>query len=226
MSSPVSPVLASTPGRKLVRADYADPVTTRVARFFLGKYLCVQAPDGYAEGVITETEAYSGPDDAACHAFGNRRTARTQVMFAPGGLSYVYLCYGLHRMFNIVTGPQDRPQAVLVRSVFITAGQELVRRRRPGVLEKHWASGPGRVCAALGIGLGHNGLDLAGEFIWIEDRETRVLAREVKRTPRIGVDYAGAWAHKPWRFVWEPGPTSSALRTPRGVKPAPARRSR
>jgi DNA-3-methyladenine glycosylase len=190
-------------GRKLTRADYADPKPTKAARFFLGKFLCVRAPDGYAEGMITETEAYSGPEDAASHAFGNRRTARTEIMFAPGGAAYVYLCYGLHQMFNIVTGPIDVPQAVLVRAVKITGGIELVRRRRKGVAEKDWASGPGRVCSALGIGRRHNGSDLLGDLIWIEDRGVVVPACEVKRTPRIGVDYAGKWAAKPWRFVWK-----------------------
>jgi DNA-3-methyladenine glycosylase len=107
-------------GRKLTREDYADPRPTRVARFFLGKFLCVQAADGYAEGMITETEAYGGPKDAACHGFGNRRTARTEIMFAPGGVAYVYFCYGMHRLFNIVTGPRDSAQAVLVRAVRIT----------------------------------------------------------------------------------------------------------
>jgi DNA-3-methyladenine glycosylase len=191
------------PGRKLARHDYADPRPARAARFFLGKVLCVRAADGYAEGVIVETEAYGGPRDAASHAFGNRRTARTEVMFAPGGVAYVYLCYGMHRLFNIVTGPVDSPQAVLVRAVKITAGHELVRKRRPGLAEKDWASGPGRVCAALGIKMHHNRHDLSGETIWIEDRGVKVPPREVKRTPRIGVNYAGAWALKPWRFVWE-----------------------
>lgn len=191
--------------RILTRNDYADPRPTRVARFFLGKFLCVQAPDGYAEGMMTELEAYGGIEDAASHAFGNRRTARTEIMYAPGGAAYVYFCYGMHRMFNIVTGPRDSPEAVLVRAVKITAGQDLVRRRRKGVAEKDWASGPGRVCAALGIEMHHNRHDLlAGEIIWIEDRGIRVPEREVKRTPRIGVDYAGAWAKKPWRFVWCP----------------------
>jgi len=191
------------PGKKLIRKDYVDPRPTRAARFFLGKFLCVQASDGYAEGMITETEAYGGPQDAASHAFGNRRTARTEIMFAPGGVAYVYLCYGLHRLFNIVTGPKDIPQAVLVRAVQITAGQEVVRHRRPQVAEKAWANGPGRVCAALGIGMHHNGHDLGSEIIWIEDRGIVPPAREIKRTPRIGVDYAGIWALKPWRFVWE-----------------------
>jgi DNA-3-methyladenine glycosylase len=179
-----------------------------VARFFLGKFLCVQAPDGYAEGMITETEAYGGPRDAASHAFGNRRTARTEIMFAPGGAAYVYLCYGMHRLFNIVTGPLDSPQAVLVRAVRIMEGRELVRRRRRGVAEKDWASGPGRVCAALGIEMGHNRHDLLGETIWIEDRGVVPPRREVRRTPRIGVNYAGAWALKPWRFVWDGGSAS------------------
>ncbi|MCE0497730.1 MAG: DNA-3-methyladenine glycosylase [Methylacidiphilales bacterium] len=191
-------------GRKLVRADYADPRSVRAARFFLGKVLCVQAPDGYAEGVMIETEAYGGRRDAASHAFGNRRTARTEIMFAPGGVAYVYLCYGMHRLFNIVTGPVDSAQAVLVRAVKITAGHELVRKRRVGVAEKDWASGPGRVCAALGIEMHHNRHDLLGETIWIEDRGIVPPARQVKRTPRIGVDYAGVWALKPWRFVWSP----------------------
>jgi DNA-3-methyladenine glycosylase len=190
-------------GRKLTREDYTDPRPTRSARFFLGKVLCVQAADGYAEGMITETEAYWGPKDAASHAFGNRRTARTEIMFAEGGAAYVYFCYGLHRMFNIVTGPRDLPYAVLVRAVKITAGQDVVRKRRKGIAEKDWASGPGRVCSALGIEMHHNRHDLlVSEAIWIEDRGVKVPPREVKRTPRIGVDYAGAWALKPWRFVW------------------------
>jgi DNA-3-methyladenine glycosylase len=190
--------------RILTRNDYADPRPTRAARLFLGKFLCVQAADGYVEGVITETEAYGGAKDAASHAHGNRRTARTEIMFAPGGVAYVYVCYGMHRMFNIVTGPRDSPEAVLVRAVKITGGHDLVRQRRKGVAEKNWASGPGRVCAALGIEMHHNRHDLlAGKSIWIEDRGVKVPAREVKRTPRINVDYAGAWALKPWRFVWE-----------------------
>jgi DNA-3-methyladenine glycosylase len=176
--------------RILTRDDYLDPRPTRAARFFLGKVLCVRAPDGYAEGMITETEAYGGIEDAASHAFGNRRTARTEIMYAPGGAAYVYFVYGMHRMFNIVTGPRDSPMAVLVRAVKIISGHEVVRQRRKGIAEKHWASGPGRVCAALGIEMDHNCHDLlAGE----------------KSTPRIGVDYAGEiWAKKPWRFVWSP----------------------
>jgi DNA-3-methyladenine glycosylase len=137
-------------GRRLAPADYADGNTPRIARFFLGNVLCVRAADGYAEGLITETEAYGGAEDAASHAYNGRRTARTEVMYAPGGAAYVYLCYGLHHMFNIITGPKDSPKAALVRAVKIVAGHEIVRRRRRGVAEKDWASGPGRVCTDRG----------------------------------------------------------------------------
>ena len=113
-------------GRKLAAANYANGNPARMARYFLGKVLCVQADDGYAEGLITETEAYGGAEDAASHAHLNRRTSRTEIMFAPGGAAYVYLCYGLHHMFNIITGPKDSPEAVLVRAVKIIAGQEVV----------------------------------------------------------------------------------------------------
>jgi len=193
----------STRGRRLVRADYADGNPARMARFFLGKALCVRAPDGYAEGLITETEAYGGLEDAASHAHLGRRTSRTEIMYAPGGVAYVYLCYGLHRLFNIITGPKDLPVAVLVRAVRITAGHDVVRRRRRGVAEKDWASGPGRVSAALGIALHHYGHDLAaGESIWIEDRGVKVPRKEITAGPRIGIAYAGDWVHVPWRFVW------------------------
>jgi DNA-3-methyladenine glycosylase len=191
-------------GRRLAPADYADGNTARIARFFLGKVLCVRAADGYAEGMIIETEAYGGIEDAASHAYKGRRTARTEVMYAPGGAAYVYFCYGIHSMFNIITGPKDDPQAVLVRAVKIVAGHDLVRRRRKGMAEKDWASGPGRICTALGIGLHHNKSDLAsGETIWIEDRGVKVSKKEITAGPRIGIDYAGDWVQVPWRFVWK-----------------------
>jgi DNA-3-methyladenine glycosylase len=193
------------PGRKLSPADYADANPARIARFFLGKTLCVQAPDGYAEGMITETEAYGGIEDAASHAHLNRRTARTEIMYAQGGVAYVYLCYGLHHLFNIITGPKDNPQAVLVRAVRVTAGHDLVRQRRRGVKEKDWSSGPGRVCSALAIGLHHYGHDLDGESLWIEARDVKVPKSQITAGPRIGIDYAGDWVKTPWRFVWKPG---------------------
>ena len=190
--------------RILTREDYADPSPTRVARFFLGKFFACRLRMATPRASSPRPRPTAASQDAASHAYGNRRTARTEIMFAPGGVAYVYFCYGMHRMFNIVTGPQDSPEAVLVRAVRITAGHEVVRKRRKGIAEKDWASGPGRVCTALGIEMHHNRHDLLlGEKIWIEDRGVKVPAREVKRGPRIGVDYAGKWALKPWRFVWD-----------------------
>jgi len=189
---------------KLSAEIYRDPNPARIARFFLGKALMVRTPDGVCGGLITETEAYGGPEDKASHGYNNRRTARTEIMFAPGGRAYVYLCYGMHQMFNIVTGLADVPQAVLIRAVTVTDGIDLVARRRGKIARKHWASGPGRVTAALGITREHNTLDLTGDTIWIEDRGIVVPARQVLKTPRIGIDFAEEWIHKPWRFVWTP----------------------
>lgn len=188
---------------KLSAEIYRDPNPVRMARYFLGKHLLVRTPEGLCGGLITETEAYGGAEDKACHGYNNRRTARTEIMFAPGGRAYVYLCYGMHQMFNIVTGPADVPQAVLIRAVMVTEGVELAARRRGKIPRKDWASGPGRVTAALGITREHNTLDLTGDTVWVEDRGVVVPPRQVTRTPRIGIHYAGEWVHKPWRFVWE-----------------------
>jgi DNA-3-methyladenine glycosylase len=158
-----------------------------IARGLIGKHLVRRFADGRAEArLITETEAYVGERDRACHARVGR-TARTEVMYRAGGVWYVYLCYGLHEMLNLVVGPADWPAAVLIRGV-------------------EGASGPGRVTKALMIDRRLNGwsaTDAAGG-LWIEDRGVRVPRAHVKATPRIGIDYAGpVWAAKPWRFVWE-----------------------
>ena len=180
-----------------------DPV--RLARFFLGKRLMVCGPEGICGGLIAETEAYGGAEDKACHGFGNRLTPRTRMLFEPGGVAYVYLCYGLHSLLNFVTGPAGAPMAVLIRAVRVTVGRELVARRRAGIPERCWAAGPGTLCAAMGIARSDNGLDLCGERIWVEDVGVRVPKREMTAGPRIGIDYAGEWALKPWRFVWRAG---------------------
>lgn len=189
---------------KLPLSIYRDPDPVKMARYFLGKFLMVRSGEGLCGGVILETEAYGGAEDKGCHGYGNRRTARTEPLFAPGGIAYVYLCYGLHNLFNIVTGPADVPQAVLIRSVEIVEGEALVSKRRAGVRKQDWASGPGKVSAALGITRADQGCDLTGDHIWIEDRGVQPSSREISRTPRIGIDYAEEWALKPWRFVWKP----------------------
>lgn len=188
---------------KLSLAQYLDPKPQRIAQFMLGKFLMVRTPEGVTGGMITETEAYGGAQDKASHAYNNRRTPRTEIMFAQGGRAYVYLCYGMHQLFNIVTGPADSAQAVLIRGVEITDGVDIVARRRGKIPRKDWANGPGRVTAALGITGDHNKLDLTGDTLWVEDRGVIVPPRAILKTPRIGVDYAEEWVHKPWRFVWQ-----------------------
>lgn len=193
---------------KLSAEVYLDPKPPRIARYLLGKVLMVRSKDGLCGGVITETEAYGGAEDKACHGYNNRRTERTETLFARGGCAYVYLCYGMHEMFNIVTGPADVPQAVLIRAVSIIDGVEIVARRRGKIARKDWASGPGRVTAALGIHRSlHNRADLTGDTIWVEDRGINVPSRQVLMTPRIGIDYAGEWVDKPWRFVFTAEPS-------------------
>ncbi len=192
------------PFPKVPASAYRRPDPVRQARFFLGKRLVVRAPEGTCAALVTETEAYGGADDRACHGFGNRLTARTRPLFAAGGIAYVYLCYGLHSMLNCVTGPEGVPLAVLIRAVRVVEGRALVARRRPGIPESRWAAGPGTLCTALGITRADNGLDLAGDRLWVEDAGIRVLSRDVTAGPRIGVDYAGTCALKPWRFVWKP----------------------
>ena len=171
----------------------------RLARELLGKFL-VRTRDGVAEArMITEVEAYDGERDRACHARAGR-TARTATMYRAGGCWYVYLCYGVHEMLNLVTGPEDWPAAVLIRGV---AG----------------ASGPGRVTRTLGIDRRLNGAAVApASGLHIEDRGVRVPRKWVRATPRVGVAFAGpVWAAKPWRFVIDPEWIDRlALSPPRG----------
>ena len=157
--------------------------TVAIARNLLGKYLVRSTADGVVARMITEVEAYDGERDRACHA-RNGRTPRNAVMYEPGGLWYVYLCYGVHEMLNLVTGPRTHPAAVLIRGV-------------------EGAGGPGRLTRALQIDRRLNGAACApGSGLWIEDRGVRLPRGAIKSTPRIGVHYAGpVWAKKPWRFV-------------------------
>ncbi|MDE1170825.1 MAG: DNA-3-methyladenine glycosylase [Verrucomicrobium sp.] len=191
-------------GLKLPLQAYLDPDPVAQARFFLGKQVVVQGPEGRCAALITETEAYGGAPDKACHGYNHRRTPRTEPLFAPGGIAYVYLCYGLHNMLNFVTGPQGEPMAVLIRAVRVVEGRDLAARRRPGIPESRWAAGPGMVCQALGIERADNRAPLTGARLWVEDIGLLPMKKEIAAGPRIGVAYAAEWAAKPWRFIWQP----------------------
>lgn len=201
---------------RLPREFYTRADVLAVARDLLGRTLVVAQRGGArVAGRIVETEAYRGPEDRASHAFGGRRTRRTEVMYARGGVAYVYLIYGMHHQFNVVTNDADVPHAILVRAVEPLEGVERMRRRRGGVGDRALTSGPGKLCAALGIDLGLNGADLLGERVWIETGEPQGR-RAVESGPRVGVDYAGAWARRPWRF-WIRGNAYVSGRAARAV---------
>ena len=176
-----------------------DDVVT-IAKELLGKYLFTQIDDDpVTGGMIIETEAYRGPEDRASHAYGNRRTKRTEVMFHDGGTAYVYLCYGIHHLLNVVTHTANHPHAVLIRAIQPLEGIEtMLRRRHKKQLDKTLTSGPGSLCQALGITLKHNGLPFDRPPLWIEDRNISI--ETFHSGPRIGVDYAGEDALLPWRF--------------------------
>ena len=173
------------PKRRILPRTYFTRPTVQVARSLIGKYL-VRVIDGrILAGKIIEVEAYVGPQDKACHA-SKGRTQRSEVLFGPPGVAYVYLIYGMYHCLNVVTEREEFPSAVLIRGIEIDG--ELI-------------DGPGRLCRALQIDRRLNRVDLTtGESLWFEDRGALVKRGDVEAHPRIGVDYAGEWAKKPWRF--------------------------
>ena len=190
----------------LKRDFYTRPDTLRVARDLLGKLLVVPSPSGArVSGRVVEVEAYLGAEDRAAHSFGGRRTRRTETMFGVGGTAYVFFVYGMHHQFNVVTGPEGQPHAVLVRAVEPSEGIGLMRERRPVSKERELTSGPGKLCRALAIDLGFDGEDLTtGRRVWLEETGVEFKPDEVATGPRIGVAYAAEDALKPWRF-WVKG---------------------
>lgn len=186
---------------KLGRDFYAREDTLSVARELLGKVLVVPAEGGErVSGRVVETEAYVGPEDRASHAYGHRRTPRTETMYREGGCAYVYFVYGMHHQFNVVTGPEGSPHAVLVRALEPGEGLGLMRLRRPVKDDRQLTSGPGKLCRALGIDRTFDGADLTGARLWLEDDGARFREEEIAAGPRVGVAYAGEDAQRPWRF--------------------------
>jgi DNA-3-methyladenine glycosylase len=182
---------------KISRTFYEQP-TLAIARELLGKYLVRKHPDGKTVGRIVETEAYVGPKDLACHA-SRGRTARTEIMFGPAGFTYVYFIYGVYYCLNIVTEEVDHASAVLIRALEPVEGIELMKKRRRIEELRNLASGPGKLCQAFAIDKSLNGADVCAGVLYVEDRGEP--APKILATPRIGVDYAGKWKDKPWRFL-------------------------
>jgi DNA-3-methyladenine glycosylase len=201
--------------RKLPREFYTRASVLTVTRELLGKLLVVPVPDGTrVSGIIVEAEAYRGPQDRASHAYGGRRTNRTETMYGIGGTAYVYFVYGMYYQFNVVTNVKDVPHAVLIRAVEPVEGIEIMRTRRHSQPDHNLTNGPGKLCIALGIDDKLDRADLFGERVWIEQAE-KISSRKIASGPRIGIDYAEEWADKPWRFWIRDNPCVSRAKTVR-----------
>jgi len=186
---------------KLPLSYYLHQDVLFLAKDLLGKVLFTQIQGQITAGVIVETEAYFGEIDKASHAYGGRRTNRTEIMYSEGGVSYVYLCYGIHHLFNIVTSVKNEPHAVLIRAIEPLIGTETMElRRNMPIIKSAISSGPGSAAKALGIDKTFNQKDLDGEEIWIEDHGIRYSENDIAATPRVGVAYAQEDAFLPWRF--------------------------
>ena len=193
---------AVTADRTLPASFYRRDDVVQVSRELLGKVLCTRVNGAVTKAVITETEAYAGVGDKASHAYGGRRTRRTEPMFADGGIAYVYLCYGIHHLFNVVSAGAGTPHAILVRAGRPLEGVALIKKRRgKAATDRTLMTGPGTVSQALGITTKLTGSSLQGGRIWIEDHGIEVDAGSIVVGPRVGVDYAAEDAARPYRFI-------------------------
>lgn len=180
---------------------YERTDVVRIARKLLGKVLVTHIDGIYTAGMIVETEAYAGVADRASHAYSGRRTGRTEVMYSHGGVAYVFLCYGIHHLFNVVTHLQDVPHAILIRAVEPVDGiPAMMMRRGKTVLQPSLTAGPGAMSMALGITTKQTGLGLNGPEIYIEDRGIKVNKKDIVAATRVGVAYAREDALRPYRF--------------------------
>lgn len=192
----------------LPRSFYIRPDVVQIARELLGKYLITQVDGRLTSGIICETEAYAGVSDRASHAFSGRRTHRTEIMYRIGGTAYIYFCYGMYSLFNIVTNLKEIPHAILIRGIKPSEGLEnICQRIGKKDINKDTGIGPGKVSKILGLHYTQTGHDLTkkplnktGFGIWLEDRGTTIDPKKILSGPRVGVQYAGKDATLPYRF--------------------------
>lgn len=180
-----------------------------IAQALLGKHLVTHINGQLTAGMIVETEAYT-QDEKACHAYGGKRTSRTEAMFKSGGRAYVYLCYGIHHLFNIVTYKEGVAHAILIRAVEPVQGIEtMLSRRKMDELKPRITAGPGTMSQAMGITTALNDQLLTGSSIWLTEGEPVAKEDIIIKSPRVGVNYAGADALLPWRFRVKNNPYTS-----------------
>ena len=193
--------------KKLDQSFYLRPNVLKIANELLGKILVTNWSGIVTSGRIVECEAYNGIVDKASHATGGRRTARNEIMYGLGGFSYVYLCYGIHHLFNVVTNLKDTPHAILIRALEPIDGiGEMLLRTGKKKLDFTLTKGPGNVSKALGIYTKHNGIFLSNEKLYIADDGKKYKRNEIVASPRIGVDYAGEDAKLLYRFYVKGNP--------------------
>lgn len=179
---------------------YSNPDVVDVAHNLLGKVLCSHIDGIFTAGIISETEAYCGRNDKACHANDGKRTDRTEVMFGKPGNAYIYLCYGIHHLFNVVTNREGLADAVLIRGIIPVNGRKHIEERRAVKNKQNLTDGPGKLTQALGITTDLNKTSLTTPPVWIEHRNIYIPPKEIVPSKRIGVEYAGDHADRLWRF--------------------------
>jgi DNA-3-methyladenine glycosylase len=193
--------------KKLDASFYHRTNVVTIAKDLLGKLLVTSFNGALTTGRIVETEAYNGVADKASHSYGGRRTKRTEIMYAAGGIAYVYLCYGIHHLFNIVTNVQDTPHAILIRGIEPVAGIDIMlARMKKEKADYTIGRGPGNVSKALGIDTKHTSLSLFSDAIYIADDGVKMKPSQIIASPRIGVDYAAEDALLPYRFYVKGNP--------------------
>tara|TARA_B100001741_G_C16170757_1_gene422235 strand:- start:17 stop:610 length:594 start_codon:yes stop_codon:yes gene_type:complete len=185
---------------KLENSFYCNTDVVDISKKLLGKVLVTNLSNHLTSGIIVETEAYAGIFDKASHAFNNKRTKRTEIMYKNGGIAYVYLCYGIHNLFNVITNVKDVPHAVLIRAIEPLEGIKEMYRRRKISKKYRLTNGPGKLTQALGIDKNCNGKSLQSDTIWIQDTGIKFLEKDILSSTRIGVDYAGKDAKLLYRF--------------------------
>lgn len=202
--------------KKLPSAYYSTEDVNFIAKDLLGKFLVSKINGELTSGMIIETEAYRGPDDRASHSYNNRRTPRTEVMYKAGGVAYIYICYGIHHLTNIVTGPEEYAHAVLIRALQPADGVDLMaERRKMKVTDFRLTKGPGALSVALGLTNDLSGISLHAPStkLWVEDRGVKIEVNQICSGKRIGVESAGDAAHWPWRYFVKGNKYVSATRT-------------
>tara|TARA_B100000959_G_C14815917_1_gene555842 strand:+ start:38 stop:637 length:600 start_codon:yes stop_codon:yes gene_type:complete len=194
---------------KLNKEFYERSNVLLISRELLGKILCTNYNGKLTSGIIVETEAYAGTIDKASHAYDNKKTNRTKIMYDSGGIAYIYLCYGIHHLFNVVTNSKNIPHAILIRAIEPINGiKTMLTRRKKKNKDYTLTAGPGSLTKALGITINDSGKSLMSNLIWIENQKN-INANNVISSPRVGIQYAKDDISNPWRYRIKNNPWTS-----------------